>query len=255
MPTLSITKNYSDGATLTEAHLDTALEGIETFVNTTKLDSDNIQDGALDADTLASNAVTTAKINASAVTTAKIADAAVTGAKLAAAIVDDSTIQIASNVIKIKDAGVTQAKMAVRATGTSVAAGGVAFSTSSGSFSTASTTAVDVTNLSVTIVTTGRPVFLGLTNDTSSLSRIVVEDGNSGVTADLMIVRDSTTIFKTRLNSNPTAASANLLELPPGIVFTIDAPSSGTYTYKIQALTGSGDQLDISNVKLVAYEL
>lgn len=73
MPTLTITKQYDDGTVLTETQLDTAFASVTTFVNTTKLDSDNIQDGGLDADTLASSAVTTAKIAAGAVTLAKLA--------------------------------------------------------------------------------------------------------------------------------------------------------------------------------------
>lgn len=77
-----MTKNYADDTVLTEAQLDAVKSSIETWANTTKLDSDNIQDGGLDADTLASNVVTTVKINDGAVTTAKIADDAITPAKL-----------------------------------------------------------------------------------------------------------------------------------------------------------------------------
>jgi microcystin-dependent protein len=76
MPTLSVTKSYSDGSVLTEADLDAMKNSLETFFNTTKIDADNIQDSG----------VTTAKIAASAVTTAKIADANVTTAKLAAGV-------------------------------------------------------------------------------------------------------------------------------------------------------------------------
>jgi hypothetical protein len=92
MPTLTITKTYSNGNTLTEAMLDAIKSSIETFINTTKLDADNIQDSAITAAKLASNSVTAAKIDSSAVTaakldtnsvtTAKIADSNVTGAKI-----------------------------------------------------------------------------------------------------------------------------------------------------------------------------
>jgi len=43
MPTLTITKNYLDTTTLTEAQLDSAFGSVTTFLNTTKLDDDNLQ--------------------------------------------------------------------------------------------------------------------------------------------------------------------------------------------------------------------
>lgn len=47
MPTLSITKTYADGDILTEADLDSIRTSIQTFINTTGLDTDNIQAGGL----------------------------------------------------------------------------------------------------------------------------------------------------------------------------------------------------------------
>lgn len=72
MPTFSFTRNYSDNTVLTEAQLDDLVDSIETAVNTTKLDSDNIQDLSITSSKLANSAVTTTKINTNAVTKAKI---------------------------------------------------------------------------------------------------------------------------------------------------------------------------------------
>lgn len=47
MPTFTMTKNYDDGSALTEAMLDAMKSSTETFLNTTKLDGDNIQDGGI----------------------------------------------------------------------------------------------------------------------------------------------------------------------------------------------------------------
>jgi hypothetical protein len=80
-----MTKNWDDGQVLTESQLDDIKNSVETFFNTTKLDSDNIQDGGIDSDAIAALAVTAAKLASSAVETAKINDAAVTVAKLASA--------------------------------------------------------------------------------------------------------------------------------------------------------------------------
>lgn len=85
MPTLTITKSYADGDILTEADLDNIRNDVITFLNTTKLDDDNIQDaGITGSSKLIDSSVTTAKINDAAITTAKIADLAVTSDKLAA---------------------------------------------------------------------------------------------------------------------------------------------------------------------------
>lgn len=82
MPTLTVTKTYSDGNVLNESDLDAIKSSIETFVNTTKLDADNIQDSA----------ISTVKINNSAVTSAKIAGGAVTSAKIGSnAVTEDKT--------------------------------------------------------------------------------------------------------------------------------------------------------------------
>lgn len=77
--------------------------------------------------TAGSEAVTTAKIRDLNVTTGKIADAAVTAAKIASAVagsglsggagtalavnVDDSTVEINTDALRVKDAGITSAKL------------------------------------------------------------------------------------------------------------------------------------------------
>lgn len=97
MASLDTTRNYNDGEVLVEADLDAFLDDIETFLNVTKINDDNIQNNGITGSTkllnqsvteskLASNSVTTLKIADGNVTTAKIADAAVTEAKLAATI-------------------------------------------------------------------------------------------------------------------------------------------------------------------------
>lgn len=94
MATLSATRSYEDGEVLVEADLDAFLDDIETFINTTKFNDDNIQNSGITGSTkllnasvteskLAANAVSTNKLAADAVTTAKILDANVTAAKLA----------------------------------------------------------------------------------------------------------------------------------------------------------------------------
>jgi hypothetical protein len=73
MPTLTVTKNWDDGQVLTEAQLDDIKNSLETFFNTTKINSANIQDGGVSTANLADLAVTVAKIANSTITGAKIA--------------------------------------------------------------------------------------------------------------------------------------------------------------------------------------
>ena len=57
MPSLTVTKSYSDGNPLTEAMLDDIKSSLETFFNTTKIDSDNIQAGGITTTELATDSV------------------------------------------------------------------------------------------------------------------------------------------------------------------------------------------------------
>lgn len=47
MPTLTITKTYDTGNVLTETDLDNIKDSIETFINVTKLNDDNLQDDGI----------------------------------------------------------------------------------------------------------------------------------------------------------------------------------------------------------------
>lgn len=62
MPTLTITKTYQDGDILLESDLDNIKDDVETFLNVTKLDGDNLQSGSIDTDQLAASSVTAAKL-------------------------------------------------------------------------------------------------------------------------------------------------------------------------------------------------
>lgn len=73
MPALALTKSYLDGEILLEADLDNIKDGIETFLNTTKIDDDNIQNAGITA---------SSKLIDETITTAKLADECVTAAKM-----------------------------------------------------------------------------------------------------------------------------------------------------------------------------
>lgn len=263
MPTFTMTKNYSDGNVLTEAMLDAMKSSTETFLNTTKIDGDNIQTGGVPTAAIADSAVTAAKI-----ATAAIGDGLTGGAGTAIAIassaagdglalasgvlsvnVDDSTIETNADTLRVKDSGITTAKINDNAvTQAKRAALGQQVSSSSGAFSTGATSPTDVTNLSVSITTTGRPVFIAMISGSTSTSAFLNPTNGTG---NIYFLRDSTTIGKYACSDDATDAIA-MASTP----FFIDVPSSGTYTYKIQAaMSGAGGTIGVENFKLIAFEL
>jgi hypothetical protein len=197
MPTLTVTKNWDDNTTLTEAQLDDIKNSIETWANTTKLDSTNIQSGGISADNIASSAVTTAKINANAVTRAKL-----------------------------------------EAVGQQV-------SSSSGTDSITASSYTDVTNLSVSITTTGRPVVAQLIGSGSATAFV----GLVGTEGAVQLLRGATTVDEQSIAVNSSG------RYPPGSFQFFDTPGAGTYTYKIQGKVVVGTSVDFYNLKLVVREL
>jgi len=231
MPTLSISTTYADGSPLTKALLDEIKTGIESFLNTTKIDSDNIQTGGVATANLATGCVTAAKLASSAVETAKINDSAVTTAKINAN-------------------AVTRAKLE------SV---GQQASSSSGSFSMSSSTYADVTNLSVSITVTGRPVMLMLCASDATAAAYLAVSVNNGTTAIgyMQFLRGSTEVGHYQFGLSSPTSGQHFSYHPLGGFCAIDTgASAGTYTYKVQIRRdANSNSAYAQNVKLVAYEL
>lgn len=136
---------------------------------------------------------------------------------------------------------------------------GQQISSSCGNAISTSSSYADVTNLSVTITTTGRPVFIGLISDASGNSSNI---GISTVTnADVIsgqwaILRAASIISECNVFLNATPSSSILnSRVPSSSVHTIDVPAAGTYTYKIQQKIVSGGFVGVLYSKLIAYEL
>lgn len=171
---------------------------------------------------------------------------------------DNTTIENASGVLRVKDAGITQAKLATRTTGTSVGAGGVAIASSSGTYNLTGAYAT-ITNQSVTITTTGRPVRAFLTADGASTSYISAITSATGGLTDVYIrvKRGSTVIgeFYTGTRIAGGTSYQTTLYTPPGSIAVIDTPAAGTYTYSVEAFMSSGGAASVVNVKTIVYEL
>lgn len=179
--------------------------------------------------------------------------------------VDGASLEVSGGSLRIKDNGVTAAKIAAgQITQVKMGAVGQQVSSSCGNFLSSSSSYVDVTNLSVTITTTGRPVMLMLIGDgTSNVADVGAAEsigpGGSTFVAKFKILRDSTIVSVNEIfvgmTGHPSGSFTAQINVPPGSINTIDFPAAGTYTYKLQALISGGDSVYVENSKLVAFEL
>lgn len=162
---------------------------------------------------------------------------------------------------------ITQVLLASRATGTTVAAGGVAVSGSSGAFATSSASPVNVTNLSVTITTTGRPVWVFLQafggaavppNPTATFYVQTTVGGTTSPRGAATILNGATVIHCSSLQTTSTVINS-AIAIPSTAINTIDMSVNGvpgTYTYQVQLQVETSNTIaQIINSLLVAYEI
>lgn len=249
MPTLTIPNSFTPNTTAVSADVNANFNAIATFLNSTKLDGDNIQADAIDKTLLASDVADGTTIEQAAGGELKIKDSGVSTAKLATG-------------------SVTQAKLAARTVttnGTDPGAGGVVMSASCGAI-TISSSLADVSGLSVTLTTTGRPIMVAIVPDGSSNPCNIYSQAGAGtgtISCDqrVTINRGATVVGYLSMSSIVDAATTRIISNNP-CIHAIDNQAAGTYTYKVQALGdlswsgSSGTESNTLNyVKLVAFEL
>lgn len=184
------------------------------------------------------------------ITTAMIANATITGTQLAAG----------AAVANIAAETLTQAMLQARATGTSVAAGGIAVSASCGAYNVTNLVGsggVAVTNLSATIVTTGRPVFLALVPDGSANYAQIgtgTAEQSGGVGGLFLGVFRGSTLIGSHNFLFDTSSGLGAGLTAGSVLLAIDITGAGTYTYSVQASTGAGTSI-MYYMKLIAFEL
>lgn len=133
--------------------------------------------------------------------------------------------------------------------------GAYQISSSSGSYSTSSASYTDVTNLSVSITTNGRPVIAVLTADSSGGFININEAAGTDIDGDLKILRDASDIFNINISSSATGATAISNSWAPGSFLAFDTPAAGTYTYKVQVRLNTGDNFNLNDIRLTVYEI
>lgn len=193
------------------------------------------------------------------------------GAMSASLVVDNATIEISSNTLRVKDLGIVTAKvndlaittgkindLAVTTakindgavTPAKKSALGQQVSGSSGGFSTNSSSYIDVTNLSITITTTGRPVMLVLQNDgtaggTTSSMAYVDSDGGGFVAW----FRDGSNLGESNCAAGSTGTAPN------GYSMVDTSATAGVHTYKVRVAVYAGTFIMVHQCKIVVYEL
>jgi hypothetical protein len=120
-------------------------------------------------------------------------------------------------------------------------------SASTGAFNTNSAAYTDVTNATVTITSTGRPVMLFLRPDGAAAAYLGVP---ATATAGLVLLRDATVIGEWSY-VNPDASDTERYEIT---ALSADAVAAGTYVYKLQIKTSTGS-VNLPNAQLFAFEL
>ncbi len=159
-----------------------------------------------------------------------------------AGFVDNVTIQSVSNIISVKPGSLSQSDFGPL---------GQQTSSSCGTFVTSSTVFVTVTNLSVTITTSGRPVMLMVQSDASG-TEAYAGASSTDPTYYQRWFRDSTTdVGQTRVR----LGSAGTWELPISSFTVMDTPSAGSHTYDLQIKTLPGQSINMVNAVIIAYEL
>ena len=127
-------------------------------------------------------------------------------------------------------------------------------SNSSGSFTTTSTSFVDVTNLSQSITTGGYPVEVYLIGDSVSSSNA----SGANTLSTITLLRDGVAITFAPENviaAESTGSSTSSISIPPGAIRFLDyGPPAGTYTYKIQAKSATGCLTAVTNVRMYIRE-
>lgn len=230
MPILTIPKTYANNTVLNESDLDNIKNAIETFINTTKLDSTNIQISAI-ADSVGV-AMTSTGANA-----------------IASAMTSTGANSILGTIT-------TTEGYRLQGNGSSVGAyaapnyvlGSSEISLSLGSASSYT----DITNATVTITARNRPMMLILQSNDASTA------GNTGCLrvingdASVKLVKDGVDVNKQHFSSESVSTTQNF---PASDLCFIDANAgTGSKVYKLQYLAHNGT-LSIIKCKLLAIEL
>jgi hypothetical protein len=136
-----------------------------------------------------------------------------------------------------------------------------AVSSNSGTFTTTATTVggVDVTNLNVSITTSGRPVMVTLMAADGGVAAYIGAFATTGTrtNSNIYFYRNGVQINYCLVALETAGAGAYYeTAVPPSSFALVDVNApAGKHTYSVKARAGTGDTCTVVECKLVAYEL
>lgn len=213
------TTQISNSAGITGTQIaGTTIAAANIVANT--ITSSQIANNTISATQIANNTITSTQIANSTITTTQIASATIAGSNIAAATVT------------------RQNQVAV----------GEQIGSSSGIYSTNSASYVAISNLSLSLAVTGRPVILMLQGSATDVDGNIC--GDAGTYARAVFLRGATAIAHFSIGSSDGPITGF------GMQYCMDQPTAGTYTYSVQTkvISGAGS-VNFNNVRLVAFEL
>lgn len=234
MPTLTIPNTFSPNTVAQSAQVNANFNAVATLVNSTKLDSDNIQTGGIATASLADDSVTKAKINADVAGTG-------IGQNVDGSLelnVDGATVEISSDTLRVKDGGITRPKLVVVGQQTTAAINANINSAS----------LANVSGLAVNLTSTGRPVMI-MCQGSQTGATASFEWNNSGL-VQVALTRNGTLVANHRLGNG----SGGVQNAAPSVLTVLDVVAAGTYTYQVQISSTAGN-VAINNMTLMVWEL
>lgn len=179
--------------------------------------------------------------------------------------VDDSTIEINSDILRVKDSGITRSKLASTASEASSASGDINQQVYNSH--------TLITNCSVSITTQGGPVFVALQSAHATepaqssdhhgvIGALTATGTDEQADLSLSFRRDATVIavFTPMQKQVHDAADSDPTQTfsywPASSFFHIDTPAAGTYTYAAYLMSwANANAIDVKDIKLIAVEL
>ena len=230
---------------------------IETAAGSTVDTIENIVNprGNIGTDEIQNDAVTAAKINAN------VAGKGLTQATSGALNVnpDNSTIEVVTNEVRVKDSGITTAKLNDGAvTKIKQGSAGQQISDSSGTSTNLTTAFAQVINHSINITTFGRPVMVFCQPDgTANEAELGISSLTFSTFGVFELRRDAVAISTWQLHNAFTGVTGTNDRYNPHWTF-MDVIGAGTYVYTFHfkvVTTGSSQTVLASNLVLGAFEL
>jgi hypothetical protein len=180
------------------------------------------------------------------------------------------SVPYALQAASVADGAITSAKLAQRIVSTNAPAGGIAVSTNVSWQSQRNVGEVAIPGLSVRLHTTGRPVLIMLVPDTQEqrgdpsekvpgksylYGQRSVPETAARVILNLYGGTGGTKYLCQTIIEDQQPNSPSLTMWAPPLFQTVDFPIAGDQVYSFKAYIANGHILDVSNVRLVAFEL